>query len=157
MIAAPAREDDPAVRLSPGEVVRAGELQCRLHRLRAAADRVDRGIVDRQLRPQLPRVALQRLVGEGTAVRVGEPRRLVGHDGGDVTSSVAHVHDHRTAGRVEVGPTLGIGDGGPPRGDGDQRLGARRTPEDPARGAFVGTHGAGCYRSATSRVGPGAS
>ena len=75
MVAPPAGEHDQPVRLAAGELGGAGELERRLDRLRAAGDRVDRRVGHRQVRPDLRRVALERLGGERRAVGVGEAGR----------------------------------------------------------------------------------
>ena len=109
VVAAPARDHDPAVGLAAGEVIGPGELQRRLDRLRAAADRVDRGVVDRQVRRRSPRHRLERLGGERRAVGVGEAE-LLPEDPGDRRAPVTDVDDDRAAGGVEVLPAVGVPD-----------------------------------------------
>ena len=61
VIAPPPGDDDPALQLAARDVVRPGQLQGRLDRLRPAGDRVDRRIVHGQVRREGRRVALERL------------------------------------------------------------------------------------------------
>jgi hypothetical protein len=72
VIAPPPREDDPAIRLAARQVVGTRHLQRGLDRLGSARDRVDRRIVDGEMRTDLAGVGLERLGREGAAVGVGE-------------------------------------------------------------------------------------
>src|SRR4029079_10700403 len=127
---------DQAVRLPAREVVRPGELERGLDRLRTAGHRVDRGTVDRQVPGDLPRICLERLGREGAAVGVGQATGLGRHRGRDLGTAVAHVDDDGPAGRVEVLVALRVADGRPERLDGDGRLRGARTTED-----ATGVHG----------------
>ena len=141
VVAAPARDDDPAVGLAAGQVVRPAELQRGLDRLRAAADRVDRRVVDRQARPDLRGVGLDRLGRERRAVGVREAGRLLPEDPGDRRSPVTDVDDDRAAGRVEVLAPGRVADRGAVGLDRDRQVGIERAAEDAAgHGPSVRAH-----------------
>ena len=130
VVAAPAGDDDKAVRLAARQVVGTSLLEGRLDRLRAAGDRVDGGLVERQERAELGGVALERLVGEEAAMGVGETARLIGHDLGDAPPTVADVDDDRAPGRVQIRLAVDIPDGRALGARGDRRLGQHRAAED---------------------------
>ena len=135
VVAPPAGDDDPAVAVAVREVVRAGQLERGLDRLGAAGDRVDRRVVDGQVRADLRGVCLHGFGRERAAVGVGEARGLLGHDAGDLRAAVANVDDDCPAGRVKVLATVGVADRRTVRFDGDRWVGQGRTAE----------HGAGAH------------
>ena len=102
VVAPPPRDDDPAVAVVIGEVIRAGQLEGGLDRLGASRDGVDRGFVDRQVGSDLRRVGLDGFGGERAAVGEGEAARLLGHDPRDLLAPMADVDDDRATGRIEV-------------------------------------------------------
>ena len=84
VVAPPPGDHDQAVPVAVREVVRAGQLERGLDRLRATGHRVDRGIVHRQVRADLGGVRLDGFGGERAAVGVGEASGLVRHRPGDL-------------------------------------------------------------------------
>jgi hypothetical protein len=133
VIAPPAGENDPAVGLAPGEVVRADELQGRLDRLRPAANRVDRRAVEREDLPDLAGVGLDGLGREGRAVGVRQAARLAGKDVGDRPAAVSDVHDDGAARSVEVLTTVRVDDRRTATLDRDRRRGVERAAEHATR------------------------
>ena len=150
VVAAPAGDHDRAVRLAAGEVVRPGHLQGRLDRLGAAADRVDRGVADRQPRPDLGGVGLERLGGEGRAVGVRQAAELLPEDPGDRRPPVADVDDDRAARGVQVLAAGRVADRGAVRLDRDGQLRIERATEDAAG------HGGECTGGGQSPIARGA-
>ena len=144
VVAAPAGDHDRPLRLTAGEVVRPGELQRRLGRLGAAADRVDRRICHRQARPDLGGVRLEGLGGERRAVGIGETANLLREHAGDGRPPVTDVDDDRAARRVQVLAARGVADRGTVRLDGDRQIEIERPPEDPAGPPCRLGHAADC-------------
>ena len=134
VVAAVAGDDDVAVGLATGEVVGTGHLQGGLDRLRPAADRVDRGAVDRQHATDLGGIRLERLRRERAAMGVGERGGLLAHDAGDLRPAVTDVHDDRAAGGVEVLASVRVANDSAVGRDGDGRLRIERPPEDATGG-----------------------
>ena len=130
VIAAPAGDDDPALRFAAGEVIGTSHLERGLDRLRAAADRIDGWLVERQVGPDLRRIRLDRLRGEGRAMRVRKSSGLLGHDLGDRRPAVPDVDDDGAAGRIEERPPVGRLDARAVRADGDGRIGHGAATED---------------------------
>ena len=111
------------------EVVRARELQRRLHGLAAAGHRIDPRLVDRQQWREIVGIHLEHIRRERRGVGVREPLGLLGQDARDLPIAVADVHHNRTAGGIEIPVPLRIGD---PRTLGPNRH-RRRTARPPGK------------------------
>ena len=60
--------------------------------------------------PDLHGICLEDFGREGTAVGIGQPAGLIGHDLGNRASTVTDPNDDRPTGSVEIGPAGGIPD-----------------------------------------------
>ena len=136
VVAPPAADDDPATRVTPGQVVRPSELDGGLHRLRAAGHRVDGRIVERQQWSDGLRVGLDRLGRERGGMGVREPPGLVRHDQCDRLPAVPDVDDDRAAGGIEILAAGAVADRGAVALDGGRGIGGAPL-EDPAGTGFV--------------------
>ena len=83
MIAGPAREDDQTILIPARQVIGAGNLEGRFDGLRAAADRVETGVIHGQMGSDGCRVRLDGLGGECAPVGVTQTPGLGRHDVGD--------------------------------------------------------------------------
>ena len=108
VIAPPPGNDDGPVGFVAGQVVTPDELQAALDGLGAAADRIDGRVVHGEPRTHGSSVRLKRLVGEAGAVDVREGSGLALHRVHNGTATVAHIHDDRAPGGIQVRPPIGV-------------------------------------------------
>ena len=103
------RNDLPLGRAPALDPVLPRELERRLDRLRAAAERVDQvEVLPASAAAISARQLLDRLVGERRAVQVADPAGLLGHRGRDLRHPMAKVGHEGAPRAVQIAPALGV-------------------------------------------------
>ena len=132
VIALPAGDEMPPLRLAFLHKELAREFKRGLDRLRAAAHQIDMGDAGRRLRDQHVGQRLGGLRGEEAGVGIGERVELRMHRGEHVGMPVAEAGDRRAARRIEIVLAAAVADEKPLRAGSDRIVLAHLPVQDVA-------------------------